>query len=109
MCESLMKKHNEEPLMSDTQRLINAYRKTLQPGIYFFSAKIDGSKIVSIETTVKKYVTQDDHDRHGVIFVYYPACMPMNDVEKLTPYIEETPQHFQIKLIEYLKEKLGRK
>lgn len=86
--------------------LIKAYRKTLEPAIYILSAKRKGGTISDIEETVLEYTSQEDRDRHGVILVYYPLNLPLKNIQILTTIVDETPQKFQIKLIQYLDKKL---
>lgn len=93
--------------MSEIQHLIEAYRKVLKPRVYFFSGKMDSGTIIGIEETMGEYVSQEDRDRYGVIMVYSHLGLRGNNVKSLTTYVEKTPQQFQMKLIEYLKEKLG--
>ena len=93
--------------MSKIRHLIEAYRKILKPRVYFFSAKMNSGTIIGIEETMEEYVSQEDRDRYGVIFAYSHLGLRGNNVKSLITSLEETPQQFQMKLIEYLKEKLG--
>ena len=92
--------------MSEIQRLIESYRKVLNSGVYFFSGKMDSGTIIGIEETMGEYVSQGDRNRHGVILVYSHLGLRGDNVESLTTSVEKTPQQFQMKLIEYLKQKL---
>jgi hypothetical protein len=92
--------------MSEIQRLIEAYRKVLKPGVYFFSGKMDSGTIIGIEETIGEYVSHEDRDRYGVILAYSHLGLRGDNVKRLTTSVEETPQQFQMKLIEYLKQKL---
>ncbi|HVO66252.1 MAG TPA: hypothetical protein VMT12_07215 [Syntrophales bacterium] len=92
--------------MRNNWHLIETYRTTLKPEIYFLCARMDENAITVIEETVEEYTLQEDRDRYGVIFVYSPSGSPNAGVLSLTTSVEETPHLFQTKLIEYLEKKL---
>lgn len=86
--------------MRRIRHLIESYKKTLLPSIYFLSAKMEGNAITGIEETVSEYLSHEDRDRHGIIIVYYPFGLPISDVDSLTTSVADTPQQYQKKLIE---------
>jgi hypothetical protein len=93
--------------MQGIRHIIESYKKTLQPSIYFLSAKMEGNAIIGIEKTVLEYPSQEDRDRHGAIIVYYPFGLPISDVDSLTTSVADTPWQYQKKLIEFLQKKLA--
>ncbi len=46
--------------------LLDAYRGTLNHGVYFFPGKRDGDKLVGIEESVESYTSEELKEQYGV-------------------------------------------
>lgn len=51
--------------------LLDAYRGTLNPGVYFFPGKWDGDKLVGIEESVESCTNEKLKEQYGITFGYW--------------------------------------
>jgi len=101
-------------------QLLNRYKETLKPGVYFFYGKWDGKKLVGIEESMEPYPSVPLQKKYGVTFGYYLRSPYKGGSEKISamdelknnPFfssVEKTPEIFQEALMKYLTHKLRAK
>lgn len=86
--------------------LLDAYRKTLEPGIYFFCGKWYEGSLVGIEEVVDHYRSEELGKKNGVTFAYYPGEPGVLNILPFCPSIGQTAKIFQMAFAKHLAEKL---
>lgn len=93
----------------DIRKLLEDFRATLAPGLYFF---IDDGSHITIER--EDYPCPEDISKYGVTFGFWVKECPQNDSSLpmlngfyFTTDISETPQFFQDNVIKIIKPKLN--